>query len=192
MQQIWGPGNASNILYTAQKRLIRPAYAQTQGYPYAVTLDPSLRNADGSIKGLAGATVSTSGGSLTYNAGFFTLDNSIVPGTVMIKTAGEQVVPHTGGDGLHTFGLLDQWVGGVFDNIGQQNEVSVWLGVDSVYELLAPAFNGTGLADATAGVPQPLYPGTDGRLGTTNTGADVVAYLMDVPSTSRIVVKLAI
>jgi hypothetical protein len=182
MQTIWGPGNASNVLYTAQKRLIRPAYAQTQGFPYACSLDPSLRNADGSLN---------IGGSV------FTYSGSVVPGTVLIKTTGEQVTWASGAANEIPFGILGTWVGGTFDNIGQLNQVQAWMGPDSVYEFLAPAWNDTtvaaAVASAAAGQPVKLYVGADGRLtSTASTSGAVVGYVMDRPSSARLVVKLAI
>lgn len=182
MQVIWGPGNASNPLYTAQKRLIRPAYAQTQGFPYACSLDPSLRNTDGS---------------LNLPAGVFKYDGSAVPGSVLIKTTGEQVTFATGAANEVPFGLLGTWIGGTFDNIGQLNQVQAWMGVDSVYELLAPAWDDTtvasAVANAAAGQPVALYVGADSRLTSTASTSDhIVGYVMDRPSSARLVVKLAI
>lgn len=182
MQTIWGPGNASNVLLTSQKRLIRPAYAQTQGFPYACSLDPSLRNADGSIN---------------LPGGVFTQNGSIVPGTVLIKTTGEQVTIASGAANEVPFGLLGTWIGGTFDNIGQLNQVQAWMGPDSVYELLAPAWNDTtvaaAVAGAAAGQPVKLYVGADGRLtSTASTSGAVVATVMDRPSSARLLIKLAI
>ena len=223
MQTIYGAGLASNIQITAQKRLIRPAYAQTQGYPYAAYLDPFLRTAVAGTSAPAGTFLAplssdSPAGSTTnnraaanpvaYTANTFTYMGSVVPGTVMIKTSGENVAPHPGG-GTWTasgaagtfapFGLLGQWLGGTFDNVGLNNQVGVWLGPDSVYELLAPGFNAGGMSAAlnAAGTPVPLYAGTNGLLsvagqnGAANTNP-VVAYLLDMPSASRILIKMAI
>jgi hypothetical protein len=176
MQVIYGPGNASNVLLTAQKRLIRPAYAQTQGFPYAAYLDPSLRNADGSLRvpqsgDTAGvtATGAAAPSPLTYSHNVFTYENSIVPGTVMVKSSGENASVANGAANIQPWGLLDQWIGGAFDNIGQINEIGIWMGPDSTYDLLAPAWNDAGLpgliASSGAGTQVLLYAGTDGRLG---------------------------
>jgi hypothetical protein len=74
-------------------------------------------------------------------------------------------------------GLLGQWLGGTFDNVGTSNQVGVWMGPDSTYDLLAPAWNDSGLAAAIAaagaGVQVKLYAGTDGRLCITDTGSNV-------------------
>lgn len=166
MQTIYQEGGASNILLTAQKRLIRPAYAQTQGFPYAAYIDPSLRNSDGSIRLPQSGDTSP----LTRTANAFTYENSIVPGTVMVRTTGENACVANGATAsvVEPWGLLGQWIGGTFDQLGQNNEISVWMGYDSVYDLLAPAWNDTGLAAAvaaaSAGEDVWLYAGTDGRL----------------------------
>ena len=174
MQTIYGAGNAANILYTAQKRLIRPTYAQTQGFPYAVTLDPSLRNTDNSIRipqstDTAGAAAGQGTVPLTRSANAYTLDGSLISGLVMCMTNSEQVCVASGAAAaIQPMGFLDQWIGGTFDNVGQQNECSVWMGPDSVYTLLAPAWNDTTVAAAVAaagaGQQVLLYAGTDGRL----------------------------
>jgi hypothetical protein len=74
--------NLSNVF---QKRLIRPLYAQTQATPYAAVLDTSLRNADGSFR----APLATDTLPLTRSAAAFLLQGGIVPGTVVVKGAGE-------------------------------------------------------------------------------------------------------
>jgi hypothetical protein len=129
--------DASNIRLTAQKRLVRVVYGQTQITPYACILDPSLRNSEGAVEVPgAGATVP-----VKRSEAVFTFRNSIVPGTVLVKTEGEYVVPAAGNKAERPFGLLGQWVGGTFDNLKGTNEVSAWLGPDGVVDLLKPAFN---------------------------------------------------
>lgn len=165
---ISGYGNASNVLLTAQKRLIRPTYAQTQGFPYAVSLDPSLRNTDGTLR-IPQASDTTPTFPLARSAAAFTLAGSLIPGLVMCMTSSEQVCVANGANAaVQPMGLLGQWVGGTFDNVGQLNQVSVWMGPDSVYTLLAPAWNDTTVAAAVAaagaGQQVLLYAGTDGRL----------------------------
>lgn len=188
-----------NLSNKYQKRLIRPKYAQTQATPYAAVLHPALRNSDGSFKpitaGGSGATVP----GLTYTVAPFTLQGGLVPGTVMIKGPGETVLPATGiaGGAEVPFGLLGNFVGGTLDDIRDENSVGVWRGVDSTYELLAPAFDDTGLAtayaNATPGQPVKLYAGTDGRLTATNPGtAIVVATLIERVSASVIYIDLKI
>jgi len=178
-----------------QKRLIRPLYAQTQATPYAAYLDPSLRNSDGSFrKPLAADTVP-----LTRSADAFTLKNGLVPGTVVVKGAAEGVVVATGAAAAtpKPFGLLANYVGGDLDDLGDENFVGVWRGPDSVFELLAPAFDDTGLAAAysaaAAGNPVPLYARPDGRLGATQpAGAPAVAELIERVSASRIIIDLKV
>lgn len=174
MQTIYGANTAANILLTAQKRLVRPVYAQTQGFPYAASIDPSLRNTDNSIRvplstDSAGAAVGQGTAPLTRSAAPFTYQGSLIPGTVLVKTTGEYVAIANGGtSAVQPMGLLGQWVGGLLDNIGQNNQVGVWMGPDSTYDLLAPAWNDStvaaAVAAASAGQQVNLYAGTDGRL----------------------------
>jgi len=123
---------------------------------------------------------------------------------------GEKVTVATGaagGAGLNppqVFGLLANFVGGELDDLGGENYVGVWRGPDSVYEILAPGFDDTGLSAAwdaaTQGVPVPLAAGADGRLaygGTVGSSGtlgnkQVVAYLIERPSASRIIVDLRV
>ncbi len=169
MQIIYAQGAAANINVTAQKRTIRPAYAQTQGFPYAAYLDPSLRNSDGSIR-IPQSTDTAPTYPLTRTANAFTYEGSLVPGTVLVKTQGEYACVANGDTTgtVRPWGLLAQWIGGTFDNLGQNNELSLWMGPDSTYQLLAPAWNDTGLAAAVAaagaGETVYLYAGSDGRL----------------------------
>lgn len=198
MQMIYGANTAANILYTAQKRLIRPVYAQTQGFPYAANLDPSLRNSDGSIR--VPATGDTSPVDGTRSAPAYTYQGSLIPGLVMVKTTGEQVAVATGvaSSAAVPFGLLGQWVGGIFDNVGTNNEVGIWMGPDSVYDLLAPAWNDTNLATTIAtnnakGAPVLLYAGPDGRLQVTQpTGATAVARVIDRQSNALLRIQMLI
>jgi len=190
-----------NLKNKYQKRLIRPLYAQTQATPYAAVLDDTLRDSEGTYV-LTGAS--------------FKLKGGLVPGTVMVAK-GEKVLVATGADpaaafvvnaaatqgGPLAFGLLANFVGGELDDLGDENYVGVWRGPDSVFEILAPGFNDTGLSAAwtaaTAGNPVPLYAGLDGRLTYLAPGAhpaagnkQVVAYLIERPSASRIVVDLKV
>jgi hypothetical protein len=178
-----------------QKRLIRPLYAHTQATPYAAVLDPSLRNADGSFR----APLATDTLPLARSAAAFTLQGGIVPGTVVVKGAGESAVVASGANvAEQPFGLLANFVGGTFDDLKDNNEVGVWRGPDSVWELLAPAFNDTGLAAAyaaaTPGNPVKLYAGTDGRLTSASPGgsAIVVAHLIERTSASKITIDLKV
>jgi len=197
-----------------QKRLIRPLYAQTQATPYATSLDEqvltgtgaetgrtSFRNPDGS------RYLPKSGNSSplhTRTADAFTLKGSIVPGTVMVRTVGELVAVATGPDDgtERPFGLLANFVGGELDDIGTEDTVGVWKGAFAgVFELLAPAWNDTGLAAALnegaakTGGSVLLYAGADGRLtyvSSPNAARIPVVRVLDRPASSRIVVELLV
>lgn len=179
-----------------QKRTIRAIYAQTQGTPVSAVLDTSLRNADGSFrKPLAADTLP-----VARSADAFTLKNGLVPGTVMLKGQGDYMVVATGANSaaLKPFGLLANFIGGDLDDIGDENQIGVWRGHDSRWELLAPAYDDTGLAAAyaaaTAGNPVPLYAGVDGRLVYNASPANrvQVANLVERVNVSRIVIDLIV
>jgi hypothetical protein len=94
--------------------------------------------------------------------------------------------------------LLANFVGGELDDLGDENYVGVWRGPDSVFEILAPGFDDTGLSAAwdasTTGIPVPLYAGADGRLVyiASPAGAQVVAELIERPNANRIIVDLKV
>lgn len=177
-----------NLRNKYQKRLIRPLYAQTQATPYAAVLDDTLRDASGYYQ---------------FTANSFKYKGGLVPGTVMVNR-GEKVTVATGADpagagaGPYAFGLLANFVGGELDDLGDENYVGVWRGPDSVFEILAPGFDDTGLSAAwdasTQGLPVPLYAGPDGRLAYLAAAGNrqVVARLIERPSASRIVVDLKV
>lgn len=177
-----------NLSNAMQKRLIRPLYAHTQATPYAATLDPLLRNTDGSFRAPLNTENQAGMGARTANA--FTLQGGIVPGTCMVKNAGEGMLVHNGLNvaTVKTWGLLANFVGGTLDDIKDENQIGVWRGPDSVYELLSPAWDPTGLsvlyAAAAAGGPIVMCAGTDGRLVGFATDAaagnrQVVAHLVE-------------
>lgn len=208
-----------NLSNKYQKRLIRPLYAHTQATPYAATLDTqtltgpnaatgrtSFKNADGSrYLPKSGDTSPTN----TRTADAYTLKGSLASGLVVVRTIGETVAVATGiNDGTveRPFGLLANFVGGDLDDIGDESNVGVWRGPDAVFELLAPAFNDTDLANqagqtaAKKGDYVKLYAGEDGRLcvasqlsgGTADAATPHVAYLIERVSASRIVIDLAV
>ncbi len=184
-----------NLSNKYQKRLIRPLYAQTQATPYAATLHSALRNSDGSFR----PPVTADSTPVDYTANTYLLKGGLVPGTVMIKGPGETVLPARGGNVTDIpFGLLANFVGGELDDLGDEDFVGVWRGPDSVYELLAPAFDDTGLAaaysGAAAGAPVALYAQADGRLGSTSPGGSAVkvAELIERVSASRIVIDVKV
>lgn len=200
--------NLSNLL---QKRLIRPIYAQTQATPYAATLDASLRNADGSFRApiigdaFNGQTARLTGPGNAYSGNAFLLQGGLVPGTVMIKSRlGEAQMVASGNINERPFGLLANFVGGTLDDLKDNNEIGVWRGPDSVFELLKPAWNDTGLAAAyaaaNAGAPVVLYAGPNGLLtgvaadliGGAITNKTAVANLIEYSSSSKILVELLV
>lgn len=184
-----------NLSNQFQKRLIRPLYAHTQATPAACVLHASLRNADGSFR----LPVSTDTLPIARSATAFALQGGLVPGTVMLNAGGDSVVVANGANSaLQPYGLLANFVGGTLDDIGDENNIGVWRGIDSQWELLAPAYDDTGLASAyaaaTPGNPVKLYAGPDGRLTATSPGgsAIVVAHLLERLSTSKISIDLRV
>jgi hypothetical protein len=184
--------NLSNAL---QKRTLRVLHGQTQATPYAGTLHAALRNTDGSFR----APVTADSTPVDYTANTFTFQSGLVPGTVMMKGPGESFMPAAGAaTGEVPFGLLANFVGGTLDDLKDSNEIGVWYGPGSVYEVLYPAFDDTGLAAAYAaaavGNPLKLYAGTDGRLiYIASPGARVaVAELIERRSAGVIQIKLLV
>lgn len=184
-----------NLSNAMQKRTLRVLHGQTQATPYAGTLHPALRNTDGSFRPPVAADTTP----VDYTAPTFTLQGGLVPGTVMIRVAGEAFMPARGGNFAdRPFGLLANFVGGTLDDLQDSNEIGVWYGPGSVYEVLYPAFDDTGLAAAysaaTAGNPVLLYAGTDGRLVQPSPGASAlpVAELIERRSAGVIQIKLLV
>lgn len=184
-----------NLTNQYQKRTIRPLYAQSQATPYAAVLDPSFRNTDGSFR----APLAADAAPLARSAAPALIQGGLLPGSVMAKGAGEGMVLHNGATAVRAFGLLANFVGGTMDELGDENSIGVWRGPDSVWEILAPAFDDTGLAAAyaaaTPGNPVRLYGGTDGRLTATagaKVEADVVALLVERSSANKIVIDLKV
>lgn len=200
----------ANVL---QKRLIRPIYAQTQATPFATSLDAqtltgpnavagrtSFKNGDGSrYLPLSGDTSPLH----TRTANAFTLKNSLVPGTVMVRTTGEQVAVAAGpADATEQpFGLLANFIGGELDDLGENDEIGVWRGANhAFFELLYPAWNDEGLATALGetknkkGGSVYLYAAADGRLQYFSSAESriPVARVIDRPSASRIEIELLV
>jgi hypothetical protein len=140
----------TNLANVNRRRTLRALYAQTQGYPYAVALDPSFDRSQ------------TDPFDDADHAG----KAAIWPGMVALKTVGETVRPQnanqymddnsTNEGARRAFGLFANFVGGELNEIGTDgtrpggSEVGVWRGVGSVYEVLAPVFIDTGLAAEAA------------------------------------------
>lgn len=196
-----------------QKRLIRPIYAQTQATPYATSLDEqtltgpnaatgrtSFKNADGSRYLPKKEDTSPLH---TRTADAFTLKNSLVPGTVMVRTIGEAVAVAAGPeDGTERpFGLLANFIGGELDDLGEEQSVGVWRGANhAFFELLKPAWNDEGLANALGetankkGGSVLLYASKDGRLQFFSEAKErtAVARVIERPSSARILIELLV
>ena len=188
-----------NLANKYQKRTCRPLYANTQATPYAAQLSDSYR----------------SSGAIALPAAAYKLQNGLVPGMVVTRLKGtEQVAVSTSATDAteYPFGLLANFVGGDLDEgfsgDSLQNSVGVWRGPDSVFEILAPAFDDSGagttngqsltalIATAGVGTELLLYGGADGRLVSItsgNVGTRVpVARLIERTSASRIIVDLKV
>jgi hypothetical protein len=185
-----------NLSNAMQKRTLRVLHGQTQATPYGGTLHPALRNTDGSFR----APVTADTTPIDYTANTYLLQGGLAAGTVMARSQGEAFLPHPGNNTARPFGLLANFVGGTLDDLQDANEIGVWYGPGSVYEILYPAFDDTGLAAAyaaagvTAGNPVLLYAQTDSRLGVTNPGGNstAVAELIERRSAAVIQVKLLV
>ena len=111
----------------------------------------------------------------------------ILPGTVMYRKKGEVFAPLTSAvkGTAKAFGLSGTG----------SNMFSVWVGGnDSLFEILAPAFDTTASYTLKEdGSKQYLTANDEGRLTTTGaTKENAVAELIDVISTNRIVVRLGV
>ncbi len=176
MEIIYPVGSdASNINVTSQKRLLRVVQGQTQATPTSGYLDPSLRNTSGGIQipGVATGGETPAGYAapvpFTRKNAAFTFEGSLTPGLTLVKTAGENYAIGGGASGEVVFGLLGQWVGGTFDGVKNTSNISAWQGPDSIYDILAPGFDPTGLSSAVStenpkGKVVSLTSGFDGRL----------------------------
>lgn len=154
----------------AQKRTIRPLYANSQATPYAGFLDAS------------------------WDRSF-----SIVPGTVMTRLKGENFVPFDGTDANRKpFGLCANWVApalGIDEVTGTgSNNLSVWVGdSQAVFEILKPGFDATAdwnAANPTDGKVRLLTATSTGLLTPTSaTHGNAIAELIDVISTDCIQIR---
>jgi hypothetical protein len=191
-----------NLSNKYQKRTCRPVYAQTQATPYAASLHSSLR--DSTTGSIVQLTYSIDANRTNTDAGkAYQSNNSYLPGMVVTRIGNsEDVTIAYGNSTERPFGLLANFVGGDFDEGFNgdrlQNEVGVWRGPDSVFEILSPAYGTiTPLAtdvtgNSNSGKGTPLYAGTDGRLtSATGQGNTIIAYLVKKEA-NRILVDLAI
>lgn len=170
-----------------QKRTLRALYAQTQATPYDVQLDPSFNRNAGALSG--GTAVS---GALA----------AIYPGFVAVKEVGEMVKPSVAASSSNrAFGLFAQFVGGQLSDIPTDfDRVSVWRGAGGVFEILAPAFDGTSLStyaaaeDGTAANEVYLNSSSKAQL-VGSEGANVInntARLINYLSSNAIIVELLV
>lgn len=179
----------SKLANQYRRRTLRVLYGPTQGYPYAATLSTNFNRAGGVIN-------------LANNVG----KAAIYPGMVAVKLVGEVVTLHgstegTGTDTIATpslrpFGLFGNHVGGELDDLGDNAQVGVWKGPGSVYHILAPAYDDTGLAapaaaEDAAALANEVYmnPGTDGRLVFDNSA--VTPFTTDHVQTVRLISRLS-
>lgn len=153
----------------AQKRTLRPLYANYQATPYGGFLDPDLD-----------------------------VDFDILPGTVMARLYGEVFTPYTGAEGTVPFGLSALFVAprlGVNEVSSTGTGLfTVWVGdSQAVFEVLAPAFD-TEADWPTAGNTGGqilLTANASGRLTPEGATADnAIAELVDIPSPDKIVIRL--
>ena len=154
------------------KRTIRPLYAWHSAVPYACFLDTTA----------VGTTV-------------------LFPGQVAVKTTGEQMDYARAGTEV-PFGLFNNFINGVMDELGGGTEIGVWVGGrDAVFEVLSgPSSTETPLDSAVTWTTYnatrggaPIYSNAAGRL--TSTGAAVagsfrVGRLVEAVSNSKIIVQL--
>lgn len=165
-----------------QKRTIRPLYAMTQATPYSCYLDPKW---DRSI--------------------------DILPGMVMSRTEGDNVVPFGSGTNATKHSPLGLSALFVAPKLGIDevrptgtNLFAVWVGDNqSTFEVLAPAFATTGVTWTTpteANGPVPLrvtlagHADGPGKLTNEASGSNVstavVARLVEVVGTTKIIISL--
>lgn len=153
----------------AQKRTLRPLYANYQATPYGGFLDPDLD-----------------------------VDFDILPGTVMTRLYGEVFTPFTGAEGQVPFGLSALFVAprlGVNEVSSTGTGLfTVWVGdSQAVFEVLAPAFDVEAdwpTVENTGGQIL-LTANAQGRLTPEGATADnAIAELVDIPSPDKIVIRL--
>lgn len=152
----------------AQKRTLRPLYANHQATPWGGFLDPDL------------------------DVAF-----DILPGTVMQRLYGEVFAPYTGEAGTVPFGLSALFVAprlGVNEVSSTGTGLfTVWVGGDqAVFEVLAPAFDVDADWPTTTGPARTmLTANASGRLTPAGvTAENAIAELIDIPSPDKIVIRL--
>lgn len=157
-----------NLANPAQKRTLRPIYAQHQATPHAGFLDPNWGK---------------------------TFD--IYPGTVMVRLQDEVFTPYTAATGSRPYGLSALFCAPVLgiDEITATgtNLFTVWIGGEQAFfEILAPAFDTTVTWVApTNGSIQLLTSTNHGLLTPTGVNENnAIAELISVESPSKILIRL--
>jgi len=152
----------------AQKRTLRPLYANHQATPWGGFLDPDLD-----------------------------VNFDILPGTVMQRLYGEVYAPYTRAAGTVPFGLSALFVApnlGVNEVSSTGTGLfTVWVGGDqAVFEVLAPAFDTEANWPTVTGPARTmLTANAQGRLTPTGvTSENAIAELIDIPSPDKIVIRL--
>jgi hypothetical protein len=154
----------------AMKRMIRPIYAQHQATTYGGFLDPN-----------------------------FTRSFDIYPGTVMTRLTKEIFTPYTATGNQKPYGLSALFVApqlGVDEVTATgTNLFTVWVGGEqAVFEILAPGFDATAnwsSLNVTDGGYQLLTATSQGLLTPTGvTEANAIAELIDVETTSKILIRM--
>lgn len=152
----------------AQKRTLRPIYAQHQATPHAGFLNPS------------------------WNKSF-----DILPGTVMVRLTDEVFTPYTGASGQRPYGLSALFCAPTLgiDEVTSTgtNLFTVWVGGEQAFfEVLAPAFDTTATWTApTDGSIKLLTATSQGKLTPVGaTAANAVAELVSVLDANKILIRL--
>ncbi len=174
---------ANNLARIAQKRTIRPLYAWHSAVPYACFWDTSTGSKTGTVE--------------AANAG------AVYPGQVAVKSTGETMRVADGTAAMVPFGLFNNFIGGVMDELAGGTEIGVWVGGrDAVFEVLAgfsstetpfnAAFGAAAVAaNGTAGGVA-VYADVAGRLTTTGSTGFRVARLIEAVSASKVIVQLSL
>jgi hypothetical protein len=199
---------ARNLRNKYQKRTLRVIVGQTQATPFAGALTADFRNTDGTFALPKAATATNP----SRTADAFTMTSGGLPaGLVMIPTGDNTFKVAAGSATEKPFGLLANFVGGDLDDLGDENAIGVWYGKDAMIELLAPAFDPTGITTSAittasnAGTQIALRAGLDGRVtaraadsgsGNPATNAPVIGFLHNAGFSGttpvNIIVRLAI
>jgi len=172
-----------NISEVSQTRTLRVNYGNTQAYPFATTIDPTVYN----ISGASAGVFSGGNGSAPGTSG----QGPIWPGMVAALAANGQTccvaVGGTAGNAVPSLlplGLFGNFVGGDFDETnygGGYTEVGVWKGPGSWYEVLTPVWNSNLQTSPAGGTTRYLWYDGNGLLSSVSPGAagsvNPIAYL---------------